>query len=82
MRKPPLWFWPILAFVVADLLLAVTGTGVLMRQQRAHGWMAVGDTLDFKKRPVPMLACTYWVGWRTRTVAVTTPGQGCPRINR
>ena len=84
MRKLPLWTWVLIALIVADLLLAVTGTGILMAQQRGHGWAMTGGAGDVAKRRIPVLGCVYWTGLGTRltTHPVPQPDQACPLIAR
>jgi len=91
MRKLPLWLWPILALIAADLLLAVTGTRILIRQQHGQAWLVEGGLIvsthtDVSryavKRKIPMLGCTYWTGLGTRMTAhpFAPPTQSCPWI--
>ncbi|MCW3846486.1 hypothetical protein OF829_04490 [Sphingomonas sp. LB-2] len=93
MRKPPLWLWPILALAAADLLLAATGTQLLIRQQRGQAWLVNGSVIvsthrDVSryadKRKIPMLSCTYWTGLGTKMTPYpfAPPAQDCAWIAR
>ena len=70
-----LWLWLLGALILADLLLAITGTHILIRQQRGQAWLVEGGLIvsahtDVSryadKRKIPMLGCTYWTGLGTR----------------
>lgn len=91
--KPRIWLWALFALIAADLLLAVTGTRILIREQRGQAWLVEGGLIvstrtDVSryadKRKIPMLGCTYWTGWGTRMTAhpFAPPAQSCTRIAR
>ena len=70
-----IWLWALIAFIAADLLLVITGTRILIRQQRGEAWLVEGGSIvsthsDVSrytdKRKVPILACTYWTGTGTK----------------
>ena len=83
MKKLPWWTWTLIVLIAADLALAATGTGILIGQQRGHGWKMEGDKLDTREK-IPMIGCTYWTGLGTRLKAITypVPGQTCAMIDR
>ena len=73
--KPRIWLIALLALIAADLLLAFTGTRILIRQQRGQAWLVEGGLIVSTKtdvsryadkRKIPMLACTYWTGFGTK----------------
>ena len=89
--KSRIWLWALLALIAADLLLAVTGTHLLIRQQRGQAWLVEGGLIvstrtDVShygdKRKIPMLGCTYWTGLGTRMTAhpFAPPAQHCAWI--
>lgn len=91
MKIPRIWLWALLALIAADLLLGVTGTHILIRQQRGQAWLVEGRLIVSAKtdvsryadkRKIPMLGCTYWTGFGTRMTAhpFATPKQNCAWI--
>ena len=86
--KTRILLWPLLALIAADLLLAATGTRILIRQQRGQAWLVEGGLIvstrtDVSrypdKRKIPMLGCTYWTGTGTKMTAhpFALPTQDC-----
>jgi hypothetical protein len=88
-----IWLGALLALLAADLLLGITGTRILIRQQRGQAWLVGGGLIvstrtDVSryadKRKIPVLGCTYWTGWGTRMAPhpFAPPTQNCPWIAR
>ena len=84
MKKLPLWTWVLIVLIAADLLLAVTGNGILIGQQRGHGWAMERSGADVRKHRIPVLGCIYWTGLGTRLIAHPSPqpDQACASIAR
>ena len=93
MRIPRIWLWALAALIAVDLVLAATGTHILVRQQRGQAWLVEGGLIvstrtDVSryahKRKIPMLGCTYWTGFGTRMTAYpfAPPEQDCAWIAR
>ena len=91
--KSRIWLWALLALIAADLLLPLTGTRVLIRQQRGQAWLVEGDLIVSTKtdvsryadkRKIPMLACTYWTGFGTKVSPepFAPPTQNCVWLYR
>lgn len=87
--KTRLWLLPLAALIAADLLLASTGTRILIRQQWGQAWLVEGGLIvsthsDVSryadKRKIPILACTYWTGTGTKPAyfPLAPASQGCP----
>lgn len=91
--KSRIWLWVLLALIAADVLLAVTGTRILVRQQRGQAWLVEGGPIVStrtdvsryaEKRKIPMLGCTYWTGLGTKMTPhpFAPPSQDCSWIAR